>query len=148
MRLQALIRPSGTFRVKARRILAFLDYLFGRHGGRLAGMFRTPPDRLRAELLAIPGIGPETADAILLYAGGVPEFVADAYTRRVFHRHYFLRRGASYEETKALFHLALPRDALLFNEYHALIVELGKVHCRTIPRCRGCPLESDPHREG
>ena len=110
-------------------------------------MFRTPQARLRSELLGIRGIGPETADSILLYAGGLPEFVADAYTRRIFHRHYFLPAGASYEETKALFEGHLPVSAPLYNEVHALVVQLGKTHCRSTPRCEGCPLRADPHRD-
>jgi endonuclease-3 related protein len=107
-------------------------------------MFRTSRERLREELLGVNGIGPETADSILLYAGGKPEFVVDAYTRRIFHRHLFLEQDASYDETKALFVGAIPRDVDLYNEYHALIVNLGKEHCRPRPRCEGCPLEDLP----
>lgn len=145
-RLARLIRPSGYFRVKARRLRSFLDFLFGRYGGSVARMLRTPLPRLREELLGVTGIGPETADSILLYAGGKPTFVVDAYTRRVFHRHTFLPRDASYDETKALFERHLPVDVPLYNEYHALIVNVGKEFCRPRPRCRGCPLEGHPHR--
>ncbi|MCZ6602117.1 MAG: endonuclease III domain-containing protein [Planctomycetota bacterium] len=141
-----LIRPSGYFRVKARRLRSFIDFLYERHQGSLARMFRRPLPQLREELLGVSGIGPETADSILLYAGGMPSFVVDAYTRRVFGRHYFLGEDASYEETKSLFEENLPVDVPLFNEYHALIVNLGKDFCRPRPRCEGCPLEGLPHR--
>jgi endonuclease-3 related protein len=143
-RLEDLLRPTGYFRVKARRLRAFLDFLFARYRGSLTRMFRTPRGQLREELLGVPGIGPETADSILLYAGGKPEFVVDAYTRRIFARHLFLDEGATYDETKTLFVDAIPRDVALYNEYHALIVKLGKEHCRPRPRCEGCPLEDLP----
>lgn len=145
-KLARLIRPSGYFRLKARRLRSFLDFLFGGYGGSLARMFRTPRDRLRDELLRVSGIGPETADSILLYAGGMPTFVVDAYTRRVFHRHYLLPESATYDQTKALFEAHLPVDVDLYNEYHALIVNLGKDYCKPRPKCRGCPLEGRRHR--
>jgi endonuclease-3 related protein len=142
--LEELLRPTGYFRVKARRLASFLDFLFERYRGSLPRMFQTPRERLREELLGVSGIGPETADSILLYAGEKPEFVVDAYTRRIFARHLFLDEGATYDETKALFVQAIPRDVGLYNEYHALIVNLGKEHCRVRPRCEGCPLEDLP----
>lgn len=142
-RLAALIRPSGYFRVKARRLRAFLAYLLGRHGGSLRRMGGAPLDSLRLELLAVPGIGPETADSILLYALGRPVFVVDAYTRRVLARHRLLGHGAGYEEVRALFERHLPGDPRLFNEYHALLVRVGKHYCRSRPRCEGCPLRFD-----
>ncbi len=145
-RLERLIRPSGFFRVKTRRLRAFLDFLFDRHGGSVVRLLRTPRVRLRRELLGVTGIGPETADSIILYAGRKPEFVVDAYTRRIFHRHGFLGPDVSYDETKALFEENLPPEAPLFNEYHALIVNVGKDWCRPTPRCEGCPLEWHPHR--
>ena len=145
-KLARLIRPSGYFRVKARRLRSFIDFLFERHQGSLARMFRRPLPKLREELLGVSGIGPETADSILLYAGGMPSFVVDTYTRRVFGRHYFLGEDASYEEMKSLFEESLPVDVPLYNEYHALIVNLGKDYCRPRPRCEGCPLEGLPHR--
>lgn len=145
-RLARLVRPSGYFRVKSRRLRSFLDFLFRRYGGSLTRMFRTPLPRLREELLGVSGIGPETADSILLYAGGLPTFVVDAYTRRVLQRHLLLPEDASYEETQSLFERNLPVDVPLYNEYHALIVNVGKEFCRPRPRCGGCPLEGHPHR--
>jgi endonuclease-3 related protein len=106
-------------------------------------MRRAPLGPLRRELLAVPGLGPETADAILLYAADRPVFVADAYTRRVLVRHRLLRRHAGYEETRAFLEAHLPSDPALFNEFHALLVAVAKTHCRAIPRCETCPLRFD-----
>ncbi len=142
-RLAALIRSSGTFRVKALRLRAFLTYLNGRYKGSLVRMSRAPADALRRELLAVPGIGPETADSILLYALGRPVFVVDAYTRRVLSRHRLLPRDAGYEEFRAFFERHLPSDPCLFNEYHALLVAVGKEYCRSRPHCAECPLRFD-----
>lgn len=136
------IRPAGYFNIKARRLRAFVEWLMRTHGGSVDRMFRTEPARLRAELLAINGIGPETADSMLLYAGGHPVFVVDAYTRRVLIRHGWLAEGASYDTVAAVFMEGLPRDAALYNEYHALIVALGKSFCRPTPRCEFCPLRT------
>ncbi len=152
-RLAELIRPSGYFRVKALRLRAFLGYLRRRYHGSLNLMSRAPLDRLRGELLAVPGIGPETADSILLYALGRPVFVVDAYTRRVLSRHRLLPHEADYEEARAFFERHLPSDRRLFNEYHALLVAVGKQYCRSRPHCEECPLRFDlrgkpPRREG
>jgi len=139
--LAELIRPAGYFRVKAARLGHLLAHLRGRHRGSVARMLRAPLPALREELLGINGIGPETADSILLYAAGLPSFVVDAYTKRVFSRHGLVRADASYTEVQALFTSALPADAPLFNEYHALIVRVGKDCCRPRePRCDACPL--------
>jgi len=129
--------------VKARRLRAFLAYLNGRYGGSLDRMNRAPLDDLRRELLAVPGVGPETADSILLYALGRPVFVVDAYTRRVVSRHRLLPCAASYEEVRGFFERHLPGDPRLFNEYHALLVAVGKEYCRSRPRCAQCPLRFD-----
>ena len=142
-RLAQLIRPSGTFRVKALRLRAFLRYLRADHQGSLDLMSRAPLDALRRELLAVPGVGPETADSILLYALGRPVFVVDTYTRRVLFRHRLLSRAAGYEEVRTLFEHHLPSDPRLFNEYHALLVEVGKRYCRSRPHCEQCPLRFD-----
>jgi endonuclease-3 related protein len=96
---------------------------------------------LRKELLSVNGIGPETADSILLYALDKPVFVIDAYTRRVLKRHGLASDDMTYHELQALFHETLPVEILLYNEYHALFVKLGKAFCRPKPRCEGCPLE-------
>lgn len=140
-RLAELIRPSGTYRVKADRLLQFVAFLEVHYGCSLQAMFRMSLPRIRAELLSVKGIGPETADSILLYAGGYPIFVVDAYTKRIFSRHGFIREGCTYQELQALFMEALPRDVSLFNEYHALIVHLGKSWCRARPICEGCVLK-------
>lgn len=141
--LAFLIRPSGFFNVKSRRLKEFIVWLFDRYDGSLERMFAIDWQILRSELLAVRGIGPETADSILLYAGHKPTFVVDAYTRRLFHRLGILSERADYDETRALFMENLPTDAPLFNEYHALIVEHCKQFCRSKAHCDGCPLASD-----
>jgi endonuclease-3 related protein len=148
-----LIRPSGYYNQKAGWLLAFVHFLETRHGGRLDRLFRQPLDIVRRELLDLPGVGPETADSILLYAAERPVFVIDAYTRRVLHRHGHLGRDEGYEDLRRRFEAALPADVSLYNEFHALIVRLAKEQCRSgIPDCRGCPLEpflppSGPRRD-
>jgi endonuclease-3 related protein len=112
--------------------------------GRGFDRMRTAPlGPLRRSLLGIPGLGPETADAILLYAAGRPVFVADAYARRVLARHRLIGAAAGYEESRAFLEAHLPSDPALFNEFHALLVAVGKSHCRTVPRCDDCPLRAD-----
>jgi endonuclease III related protein len=142
-RLAALLRPSGTFRVKARRLRAFAAHVTRRHGGRLARLLALPLPALRDELRGIPGVGSETADAIALYAAGRPIFVVDAYTRRILARHRLVAPDADYAAVQALLMTHLPHDPALFNEFHALLVRVGKEHCRTRPRCEGCPLRFD-----
>jgi endonuclease-3 related protein len=129
--------------MKARRLKQFTRFLLTRYGGNLGRMFRTDLGKLREELLAIPGIGEETADSILLYAGDRPIFVVDAYTRRVLERHGMIAKGISYGEIQQVFMERLPADAILFNEYHALLVAVGKTFCRKTPRCETCPLRYD-----
>ncbi len=139
--LPALIRSTGYFRQKSRRLLGLISYLMARVQGDSANFRDVPTRRIRTELLALQGIGPETADAILLYALGRPVFVVDAYTRRVFSRHRFFAQDRPYEEIRARFEKNLPRSPALFNEYHALIVRLGKEACRKHePLCHRCPL--------
>ncbi len=145
--LGKLIRSAGTYRVKAKRLKAFAAWLHDEYGGELAAALSGAVANKRAELLSITGIGPETADAILLYAGGQLTFVVDAYTRRVLRRHHVLPGHASYEEVKELFEQNLPEDVQLYNEYHALLVELGKRHCRVKADCEHCPLAGWPHDE-
>jgi endonuclease-3 related protein len=144
--LGELIRSAGTFRVKARRLQALAAWVLGR-GGTIEAALRGETAEVRASLLAVPGIGPETADAILLYAGGHAVFVVDAYARRVLRRHLLIEGNEPYAVVQAKFERALPRDRQLFNEYHALLVEVGKRHCRARARCAGCPLETMPHDE-
>ena len=141
-KLAALIRPSGYFRQKAKKLKTFVDFLFDDYGGSLSRMFRAPTGPLRERLLAVHGIGPETADSILLYAGERPVFVIDAYTRRILKRHLLADPKRSYEELRSLFETTLPVDPQLFNEYHALIVYTGKNFCRkSVARCSECPLK-------
>lgn len=138
--LAQLIRPSGFFNIKARRVKTFIDWLFSAYGGKLHTMFAQDLQTLRDELLAVKGIGPETADSILLYAGNFPTFVVDAYTYRILSRHGFIPEETTYDEMKAFFEENLPRDAQLFNEYHALLVNIGKTFCRPKRLCEQCPL--------
>ncbi|MBI4825812.1 MAG: endonuclease III domain-containing protein [Nitrospirae bacterium] len=139
--LASLIKPSGYFNVKAKRLRGFLSYLTSNYGGSMARMRKRVLPMLRKELLEVNGIGPETADSILLYALGKPTFVIDAYTKRVLHRHGIVREDATYHEMQELFHNNLPHDVKLFNEYHALFVMAGKHYCKPKPKCEGCPLE-------
>lgn len=139
--LARLIRPSGYYNIKANRIKNFLRFLNTRYSGSIDKMFRSHLYKLREELLAVKGIGQETADSILLYAGNKPVFVVDAYTKRVFSRHGFINEGADYEEAQSLFMDNLEKDKGLFNEFHALIVELGKSVCKSKkPLCGMCPI--------
>jgi endonuclease-3 related protein len=140
-RLEQLVRPSGYFRQKARKLKAFVRFLRGTYGGSLARMFRAPTAELREKLLAVHGIGPETADSILLYAGGHAVFVVDAYTKRILERHGWAGAKTEYEEMQTLFETQVPRDAQRFNEFHALLVQVGKNWCRPgEARCNACPL--------
>ena len=138
-KLAGHIRPAGYFNVKAGRLKAFLEHLFNGYGGDLGRLLKK--SALRDELLTINGIGPETADSILLYAAGRPEFVIDAYTKRVLVRHALASEGATYEDLKRLFMDNLSLSTRVFNEYHALLVRVGKDFCRTKkPLCGACPL--------
>jgi endonuclease III related protein len=139
-KLAELIRPSGFFNIKSARLKHFIGWLVPRYGS-LEGMFAGDWRLLREELLAVRGIGRETCDSILLYAGEKPSFVVDAYTRRLFSRLGLVRETAGYEEVRSLFMDLLPADSELFNEYHALIVEQCKRHCKKKPLCAGCPLQ-------
>lgn len=140
--LAQLIRSSGYFRQKAKKLKAFVRFLRNEYSGSLLRMFRTPTAELRNKLLAVHGIGPETADSILLYAGRQAVFVVDSYTKRVLHRHKLAGEKPDYETVRALFENNLPRDAQLYNEYHALLVTVGKNWCRTKkPLCEECPLQ-------
>jgi len=144
-RLAELIRPAGYYNIKAGRLANLLAVLVDEYAGDLDRFFDGGVDLVRRRLLSINGVGRETADSIVLYAAGKPTFVVDAYTYRVTTRHNLILEDAGYEEVKSLFEDNLPRDAALFNEYHALIVRVGKEFCRKTPRCGGCPLEPFPH---
>lgn len=138
--LAELIRPAGYYRLKAKRLHNLLRLVVDRYDGSLERMFETSQETLREELLATNGIGPETADSILLYAGDYPTFVVDTYTYRILTRHGWIGFEARYEEIKDHFESGLERDATLYNEYHALLVRVGHLHCRKTPQCAGCPL--------
>ena len=169
--LETLVRPSGYFRQKARNLKTFIAFLDERYSGSLSRMFAEPTAKLRAELLELNGVGPETADSILLYAGNHPVFVVDAYTRRVLLRHGIINEKTSYEEIRAMIEQAIssseaeslvvkesgsdPRHpvsrmsssartelAQHYNELHALIVRVGNHYCRAKPICEGCPLQT------
>jgi endonuclease III related protein len=140
-RIARLIRSSGCYRVKARRLAALLAFLDREYGGQVETMGSEEARALRAKLLGVHGIGPETADSIVLYAAGLPLFVVDAYTRRIFERLGLLGGGEDYDEIQRSFMRLLPRDAALYNDFHAQIVRLGKDCCRKQrPRCERCPL--------
>jgi endonuclease III related protein len=145
--LEQLVRPSGYYRQKAARLKMFVNYLDERYAGSLTRMFAQPVSELRSEVLALNGVGPETADAILLYAGKLPVFVVDAYTKRIFERHGMAPAGVKYEEIRHTVETAFTSSiasaelADHYNEFHALIVQAGKNHCGTIAKCDGCPLQ-------
>ena len=138
--LQELIRPAGYFRIKAKRLRNLLRLLVEQYAGSTEAMFASDPERLREQLLAVNGIGPETADSILLYAAGVPTFVVDTYTHRVLARHGWIGYEADYDQIKEYFQDGLPDDVSMFNEYHALLVRVGHDYCRKTPKCDTCPL--------
>lgn len=172
--LETLVRPSGYFRQKAGNLKTFIRFVDEHYSGSLERMFAEPTVKLRSQLLALKGVGPETADSILLYAGNHPVFVVDAYTRRMLERHGIITTKTSYEEIRSLIEQAIsnataeslniktpgsnPRHpsspmsssarselAQHFNEFHALIVRLGNQYCRTKAICQGCPLQCFPH---
>ncbi len=138
--LERAVRPSGYFRMKARKLKAFAAMLAERFDGRLEGLFALPVEEMRSVLLATYGIGPETADDIVLYAARRPAFVVDTYTRRIFDRLGIRPTSDTYDAWRRFFMDALPQDAAIFNEYHALIVRHAKELCRKEPLCSGCPL--------
>ncbi len=140
-KLARLIKPAGYFNVKARRLKNFTDHLFTKHSGSISGMFKSSTEELREELLSVNGIGPETCDTILLYAAERPVFVIDAYTKRMLTRHGLADEEVIYGEMQKLFMGSLKSDTVVFNEYHALIVRVGKDFCKKgKPLCTECPL--------
>jgi endonuclease-3 related protein len=140
-RLAKLIRPAGYYNIKAKRLKSFVRYFVNTYSGSASKMKKAGTSALRIELLDINGIGPETADSMLLYALDKPQFVIDAYTKRILSRHGIMDLYDSYENFQELFHSKLQYDVRLFNEYHALLVRVGKEYCRPKPKCKGCPLE-------
>lgn len=147
-RIAHLIRPAGYFNIKATRLKTFIGTVMRDHSGSLDKLFAGPTPTVRNRLLAISGIGPETADSMLLYAGGHASFVVDAYTRRIFSRHGWCGANVSYNELQRLCETALDessseRRSDYWGDYHAQLVAVAKRHCRkAAPNCTGCPLES------
>ena len=136
--LAQLIRPAGYFNVKTKRLKALANWWQQNYGR--GDDPDTPTEKLRKSLLGVHGVGPETADSILLYAFGRPSFVVDTYTRRILTRHSLIDSSATYDQIKNLFESSLPCDEALYNEYHALIVAAGKHHCKPTQNCTTCPL--------
>jgi len=139
-RLAGLIRPAGYYNVKTKRLKSFVDFYIKKYGGRVGNLKKCKTPVLREELLNVHGIGPETADSILLYALEKPVFVIDAYTKRILSRHGIMDDSETYDSFQALFQNVLPLNVELFNEYHALFVRIGKEFCKPTPSCSGCPL--------
>lgn len=140
-KLASLIRPAGYFNIKAKRLKSFIDFLIENYNGSMKKIKKEDVYPIRKTLLDVHGIGPETADSILLYALDKPVFVVDAYTKRVLSRHGIIDYDASYDEYQTLFHEELDEDIQLFNEYHALFVRVGKECCKPKPQCENCPLK-------
>lgn len=138
--LAQLIRPAGYFNVKARRLRAFLQFLQESFAGDIAAMREVETASLREQLLGIKGIGPETADSILLYALHHPIFVVDAYTYRVLTRHFLIPEESDYHSIQEFVTEHVPAQVEHYNEYHALLVMVGKDFCKPRPRCETCPL--------
>jgi endonuclease-3 related protein len=140
--LATAIRPAGYYNIKARRLKHFIGFLFRESTGDLDRLLARDLDTLRRQLLSVNGVGPETADSILLYAGNKPTFVVDAYTKRILFRHRLMPEETSYDEVRNFFMDCLEPDVAMFNEYHAFLVHLGHTFCvRKKPQCTGCPAE-------
>jgi endonuclease-3 related protein len=136
------IRPAGYYRIKARRLKNFFDFFIGEYQGKITQLKAQSPEVLRQQLLEVKGIGPETADSILLYALEMPTFVVDAYTHRIFSRHQWIEEDIGYEDLRTFFMDRLSPAPGLYNEYHALLVRLGKAYCKKQnPQCGQCPLK-------
>lgn len=142
LHLAKIIRSAGFYNLKTKRLKNFINFLFSDYKGKLSLMFKAKTGRLRRELLSINGLGPETVDSILLYAGGKSVFVVDAYTKRILSRHKLIAKESEYSQIQEYFMKSLPRNAKLFNEFHALLVQLGKDFCRKKPMCLKCPLST------
>lgn len=145
-KLAQLIRPAGYFNIKAKRLKNLIRWFCEEYEGRLENLNDLSVERLREELLAVNGIGRETADSIILYALEKPTFVVDAYTYRVLVRHGCLDADSDYEQIKEFCEGHLPQEVKLYNEFHALIVRVGKEYCRPKPCCAHCPLEQFEHK--
>ncbi len=141
------IKPSGYYNIKTQRLKNLLTMIRNCYSGKLEDLLADSTENARSQLLGVKGIGPETADSILLYGGGHPIFVVDAYTHRIFSRHQLVPEESYYEEIQDIFMDSLPIEAQLFNEYHALIVRIGKNYCKkNRPLCESCPLQKFLHQ--
>jgi endonuclease-3 related protein len=140
--LAEVIRPAGYFNIKAKRLKNLMDFIVEHYQADLSMFLREGTQALRQGLLSVKGIGPETADSILLYAVRRPVFVVDGYTHRIMRRHGMTDEQTSYHELQALFMDHLSDDSALFNEFHALLVKTGKEYCRKKPLCHICPLKA------
>ena len=138
-KLEVYVKPTGFYRQKARRLKDICAYISSKYNGSLKGLFNKKTCSLRAELLSFKGIGPETADSIILYAAEKPSFVIDAYTKRICER-LQLTHELDYESLKKFFESSIPEDVEVYKEFHALLVALGKNYCKTKPVCKNCPL--------
>ena len=145
--LRECVKPSGFYNQKTRYLLAFCRHVHLHHHGHLEAFLGQDVPLLRRELLSIPGIGPETADSIILYAAQKPSFVVDAYTKRILSRHGWVPPTIGYEALRQVFMDALPPDVYLFQEFHALLVRVGHLFCRRTPRCDGCPVDVVPEKK-
>jgi endonuclease III related protein len=139
-KLAECIRPAGYYNIKAARLKNLINMLEDKYEGDISGLFNESTDVQREALLSVKGIGPETADSIILYAASRPVFVIDAYTYRILNRHNMADEQASYDEMQEMFMSNLEPDHELYNEFHALIVKTGKLYCRKTPKCDDCPL--------
>jgi endonuclease-3 related protein len=146
--LRRCVQPAGFFNQKSQYLVTFCRHLQTRYGGNLSLFLSQDMDPLRRELLSLRGIGPETADSILLYAAQKPSFVVDAYTRRIFSAHGWVSPTIGYEALRHYFMDALPSDVYLFQEFHALLVRAGHLFCRRKPRCWECPVDGHPEEQG
>lgn len=136
------IRPAGYYNIKARRLKNLMEFVMTQYQGDLEALKQEALPTLRQGLLSVNGVGPETADSILLYALHRPVFVVDAYTHRILIRHAMADEQATYQDLQELFVMHLPDDPSLYNEFHALIVQAGKHYCRKKPLCESCPLKT------
>jgi len=140
--LSQVIKPCGFYNIKAKRLKNFVKFLVEKYEGNLNKLFAKELPEVREELLSLKGLGKETVDSMLLYAGNFPIFVVDAYTYRILNRHYLIPEETTYDEMQSLFMDNLPPDPQLFNEYHALLVACGKNFCKKKePLCETCPLK-------
>jgi endonuclease-3 related protein len=144
-KIAQLIKPSGYYKLKTKRLKNFLSWLFEKHNGDITQAAQLSTSDLRQQLLSVNGIGPETADSILLFAFQRPVFVVDTYTARVAVRHQLIDPDCDYDSLQYLFQNSLDNDTRLFSEFHALIVNVAKEHCKKNPICENCPLEKLPH---